>query len=591
MTVETEGLDSSAISASLHSGPIRVLVATGDEIAAARINAMIGELDADDIETDVATTFDDVVSSLMQRQHTVCLISDLACGRSGLDVLREADALGFDIPFIVLGSARERELDRKALHYGAADYLVKERLTADEIERAIRFSIERHRTTTALSRLAMFDDLTGLYNRSMFHELLRNAISRARRASRRLTLMFLDLDRFKYVNDTLGHRYGDLLLKEVAKRIRSCLRESDMVCRLGGDEFTLILEGALSHMDAATVARKVLTQVSAPYQLEGKECFVSVSIGIAVYPEGAEDADTLIRNADLAMYRAKSKGRACFEFFTPEFSDAARRRVAIEDALREALDKGGLSLMYQPQLDLRLGRITTMEALVRLNHPALGVVSPGEFIPIAEEAGLIHRVGDWVLAQACREAAGWSAEGLDHLRVAVNVSPRQFQQPDIIETIRTALDSTGLAPERLDLELTESHLAGDPDAAAAVLTRLRAMGVGTAIDDFGTGYSSLAVLKRLPVSWLKIDRSFVSGLPNNADDAAIATAIIGLAHSLNLRAIAEGVETEAQFRFLRSRGCDAIQGYLLAEPLNADDIPGWFERMRRDELLRQIIAA
>jgi diguanylate cyclase (GGDEF)-like protein len=403
--------------------------------------------------------------------------------------------------------------------------------------------------------------------------------------------MFLDLDRFKYVNDTLGHRYGDLLLKEVAKRIRSCLRESDMVCRLGGDEFTLILEGALSHIDAATVARKVLTQVSAPYQLEGKECFVSVSIGIAVYPEGSEDADSLIRNADLAMYRAKSKGRACFEFFTPEFSDAARRRVAIEDALREALDKGGLTLMYQPQLDLRRGRITALEALVRLNHRALGVIPPSEFIPIAEEAGLIHRVGDWVLGQACKEAAGWSDQGLDHLRVGVNVSPRQFQQPDIIETIRQALETTGLAPERLDLELTESHLAGDPDAAAAVLTRLRAMGVGTAIDDFGTGYSSLAVLKRLPVSWLKIDRSFVSGLPNNADDAAIATAIIGLAHSLNLRAIAEGVETEAQFRFLRSRGCDAIQGYLLAEPLNADEIASWFEQIRHDELLRQITAA
>jgi len=508
-------------------------------------------------------------------------------------------------PFIVVGNRTDAALDKLALQRGAADYLVAAGLSAGSLDRALRYAIQRHKAANAMTRMAMYDELTGLYNRSMFEELLRHAVQRARRSQRRLSLMFIDLDRFKTVNDTLGHAFGDRLLTEVSSRLRDCLRATDMICRLGGDEFTVILEGGRSSADTATVARKILDALSAPFLLQGKEVFISASIGIAEFPDsiskragrgspkddktsafagdaiadggvnGGSDADTLIANADMAMYRAKNRGRACFTFFTPEFSRVARRRAAIEDLLRAALDKGGLELSYQPQIDLQTNDVIGFESLVRLNDKAFGALMPGEFIPIAEESGLIHRLGAWVVEEACRQGRVWDNGGLGDFRLSVNLSARQFQRNDVIATVGKALARSGFPAHRLDLELTESHLAADPDAAASALARLRRMGIGVAVDDFGTGYSSLLMLKRLPVTWLKIDRSFVAGLPDREEDHAIAEAIVRLAHSLDLRVIAEGVETADQLAALRTLGCDAAQGYLFSPPLGAADVPRW----------------
>ena len=494
-------------------------------------------------------------------------------------------------PFIVVGTRSDNALDKLALQRGAADYLVADDLSPETLDRAVRYAMQRHEAAGAMTKLAMYDELTGLYNRSMFQELLRHAVHRARREQRRLSLMFIDLDRFKTVNDTLGHAFGDRLLVEVGNRLRNCLRATDLICRLGGDEFTVILEGARSSADTTTVARKILDSLSAPFVLSGKETFISASIGIAEAPDGSEasvdgdgysDADTLIANADLAMYRAKNRGRACFTFFTPEFSRVARRKSAIEDLLRAALDKGGLDLSYQPQIDLETEKVIGFESLVRLNDKAFGPLLPGEFIPIAEESGLIHRLGAWVVEEACRQGAVWDKGALGDFRLSVNLSARQFQRNDVITTVGRALARSGFPANRLDLELTESHLAADPDAAASALARLRRMGIGVAVDDFGTGYSSLLMLKRLPVSWLKIDRSFVAGLPDREEDKAIAEAVIGLAHSLDLQVIAEGVETPAQLASLRAMGCDAAQGYLFSPPMRADQVPGWMRTWRHD---------
>jgi diguanylate cyclase (GGDEF)-like protein len=420
--------------------------------------------------------------------------------------------------------------------------------------------------------LAYFDPLTGLPNRTLLRDRLTTALAGAPRRGDKVALLFLDLDRFKVVNDSLGHSCGDLLLKDVAERLKKWARQQDTVARLGGDEFLIVLNNVKDVADAAVAAQRFMDAMAAEFTLQGHSFSVSCSLGISIFPEHGTDVETLMKNADAAMYSAKDNGRANFRFFTEEMNAQGVERLRLESSLRQALGKNELFLMYQPQMDIATGRITGLEALLRWQHPELGLVPPDRFIRIAENSGLIIPIGEWVLRTACSQSRKWQEEGLPAVQIAVNVSAVQFRQENFCELIRRVLHETGLAPKYLELEITESLLLSNADVMFSVFQELKAIGLRLAIDDFGTGYSSLSYLKKFPVNKLKIDRSFIRDVPVNADDTAITTAIISMAKSLNLKVIAEGVENEAQLSFLRAHQCDEIQGYYFSKPLPVAEV-------------------
>lgn len=452
--------------------------------------------------------------------------------------------------WIIINAIRENE---RTTHYVALFYDISER---KENEERINF-------------LAHHDHLTGLPNRLMFKERMGLALLRAARADSRLALIFIDLDRFKNINDSLGHHTGDQLLIEVSRRLTASVRLSDTVARLGGDEFVVVVENIDGQNDAAQVAIKVHAMLGQPFVIEGKTLHAPPSMGISLYPDDGHDVETLMKQADTAMYQVKAAGRNNWTFYTSRMNDEVQERIALENDLRLALERGEFLLHYQPQWDLAAGCLFGWEALLRWQHPERGMISPDRFIPIAEETGLILPIGDWVLATALNELRHWDDAGLGRCCIAVNLSGRQFRQHLLGERIEALLAAAGLTPDRLELEITESVLMEDADAASAILGRLKRHGVRIAIDDFGTGYSSLAYLKSFPINKLKIDRSFVRDIVTDPNDAAIVSAIISMARSMGLGTIAEGVESEEQRDFLLSRGCSEIQGYLLGKPMPA----------------------
>jgi diguanylate cyclase (GGDEF)-like protein/PAS domain S-box-containing protein len=417
-----------------------------------------------------------------------------------------------------------------------------------------------------------YDALTGLPNPNLLRERLEVALTHSERAARHVCVAFLDLDHFKAINDTLSHRVGDQLLQLVAYRLQNCLREYDTVARLGGDEFTVILQHVKSRDDAAHIATKLLQSIREPFLLEGREFFMTASMGLAISGPHGTDAETLLRNADVAMYRAKDSGRNMFEFFGQSSGDHAAERFELENDLRRALQREELRLHFQPQIDSATNRILCMEALLRWYHPTRGLIPPATFIPIAEEVGLIIPIGEWVLEQACTEAASWRRDHGWDLRVAVNLSPRQFHQKDLPDVIARVLEKTGLPADYLEIEITESNAMQNPEMAIKTLSFLKAMGLRISIDDFGTGYSSLSHLRRFPIDSLKIDQSFVRDIETNENDAAIVSAVIAMAHKLRLTVIAEGVETEQQSKFLRSQQCEQMQGFLFSKPRPVEDL-------------------
>ncbi len=437
--------------------------------------------------------------------------------------------------------------------------------------------IQRKRAEERLQHLAHYDALTGLPNRVLFVDRLNQAILDANRHDRIVGVAFLDLDRFKTINDSLGHGVGDLLIRGAAERFQRCVREGDTVARLAGDEFTFILAdmGQVDH--AVHVAKKVLSSLAQPFHIAGHELYTSGSIGITLYPFDESSVDGLLRNADIAMYRAKEMGGNAYAFYSSDMTVKAHERLALENDLRHAIEQKEFLLHYQPVIDLRTGEVDALEALVRWQHPQRGLVGPDEFIPVEEESGLIVQLGEWVLHTAC-EAFEKFQKNYPIRRMAVNISIRQFQQPDLPEMIAAMLRRTGFDPASLELEITESLLMQNVEAVLAVMRRLSDQGVGFSVDDFGTGYSSLAYLKRLPIGRLKIDKSFVRDIASDANDAAIVTAIISMAHSLELQVIAEGVETSDQLEFLRHHGCDLVQGYYFSKPLPAEEIRQWLTR-------------
>jgi diguanylate cyclase (GGDEF)-like protein/PAS domain S-box-containing protein len=419
---------------------------------------------------------------------------------------------------------------------------------------------------------ANHDALTDLPNRVLFNDRLSLAILHAQRRKQSLVVMFLDLDQFKRVNDTLGHSAGDELLVKVADRLRRCVRQDDTVARVGGDEFLLLLNGIGREADAAGMARKILAVLAEPFLIQKRELFVEASIGIGVYPADGTDAETLVTNVDTAMYRAKETGRNCFQFFTRKMQEQSQERAALESGLRRALPRGEFVLHYQPIYRLRDRSVVGVEALVRWRHPEKGILSPREFIPLAEDVGLIARVGEWVLRRACEQLREWQAAGADSLRVSVNVSPRQFQQRDFPANVRRIVKETGIEPASLDLEITESIAMHDVVHTGRVLTELADLGIQISMDDFGTGHSSLNYLKHFPIRRLKIDQSFVAGMATQDKDHAIVATVISIARNLGLAVTAEGVETEEQAALLASLACEDVQGFLFAHPSPAEEV-------------------
>jgi diguanylate cyclase (GGDEF)-like protein/PAS domain S-box-containing protein len=422
-----------------------------------------------------------------------------------------------------------------------------------------------------VQHLATHDGLTGLPNRTLFSELASHAMESARRHDCKMAVLYIDLDRFKTINDSLGHDAGDVLLREMASRFRECLRGSDVLARLGGDEFVVLLPEVSGRAQAAFVAKILLSAALRPVEIHHQECRVTASIGICLYPEVGQDDQAVLRHADLAMYAAKEEGKNNYQFYSPVMQAHTAGRLAIETHLRHALERHELSLHYQAKVEVDTDTITGVEALLRWNHPELGAVSPVQFIPVAEETGLIVPIGRWVLRAACVQNAQWLREGLPPVQVCVNLSMRQLEDSSLIGDLQAALAESGLPPHLLELELTESMIMHNTERAIRILRDIKSLGVRLAIDDFGTGYSSLAQLKRFPIDTLKVDRSFIREIPRDAEDRAIAEAIIAMGKTLSLTIVAEGVETAEQKAFLRERACDEMQGYYFSTPVQPDE--------------------
>jgi len=432
-----------------------------------------------------------------------------------------------------------------------------------------------------IRRQATYDPLSGLPNRSLFLDRFIGAIKRAKRSNKRIALMFIDLDQFKHINDTLGHSAGDQLLQLASSRLVDIVRSSDTVARLGGDEFTVLIPDLSDIHPVEDVVNNILETLSAPFQLAENEAFVSASIGITIYPDDGIEADQLLRNADSAMYRAKEKGRNNAQFFTLEMNQHAKRRRTLEIALRHALEKDQLELHYQPIYQTSNKQIVGAEALLRWNLTDHGLISPSEFIPLAEDTGLILPIGEWIMKTACHAAQQWNQQYPQPLRIAVNISSRQFERTDILQLVKDSIESSGLDPELLGLEITESLLLSNNDKTMNTLNSLREMGIEIAIDDFGTGFSSLSYLKRFPVTTLKIDQSFIDDLPDDLEDSALIEAILSMSKSLNLKLVAEGAETFQQYQFLKDRNCAMIQGYYLSKPLPLETFENYLRNLPR----------
>jgi diguanylate cyclase (GGDEF)-like protein len=483
---------------------------------------------------------------------------------------------GADIPVLMITALQDNSSVERAFAAGASDYIPKP-IHYAVLSQRVRRIIEANRAEKRIRHLAYNDVLTNLPNRTLFFELLGKSTDRARAAGLQLAVLFMDLDRFKYVNDNLGHDVGDRLLQGVAQRLRQTVRADDTVARLGGDEFTVVLNELDSPAAAATAAHNIVRALAAPFPIDGHEIFVTASVGIAMFPHDGGDVATLVKHADSAMYRAKRTNTG-FQFYESSMEHSISEHVRLESDLRRAMEqRHQLEVFYQPQACLASGRIIGMEALVRWRHPVRGMIPPADFIPLAEETGIINQLGDWVLRTACAQLQQFIRNGLPEMRVAVNLSVRQLLQKDFAASVEAVLADTGLPPHLLELEITESTLMENAQDTLAALHRLRELGVRLSIDDFGTGYSSLSYLKRFPVDIIKIDRSFVQDLPQDSDDAAIVSAIIALAHSLRLHVVAEGVETDAQMAFLARRSCDMMQGYHLSPAVPAEQ----FEELAR----------
>ena len=563
--------------------PIKILLVENNHEEALMLRALA--VDTGEDIMDVAWT--DYLSEgleLLDTDHFDVLLLSLSL-YEGPETLSEIRAQAERIPLILLGHQKDEPTALQAVQIGAQDFLPIDHLDECNLIRSLRFAMERQQIMHTMERsrnieryLAYHDTLTKLPNRHLFHDRLVQSIAYARRNDSSVAVLFIDLDGFKQVNDSMGHSAGDLLLMSFADRLKGCIRESETASRFGGDEFAVILSDIEGEHDAAIVAQRILESCKYPHMIADQECFIGTSIGISMYPSDGTNAESLVRNADTAMYLAKQDGGYQYLFYTPSMIKGMPEEPAHEKNIRKALENEELLLFFQPQLDLRTGKITSVEALVRWKHPNFGILPPEQFIPAAEKSGLIVPIGEHVLRMACEQNIKWQKQGFSAIRVAVNLSMRQLKHRSLLMQVNEVLAQTEMDPQFLGLEITENSAIHRCDETVHLLESLKNRGIEISIDDFGIGYSSLGYLKRLPVQMLKIDRSFVVNMTQDSEDVAIIRAIIAMAHSLGIRVTAEGVESEEQLVILRSLGCDAIQGYHFSRPVSADIIEGLFHQ-------------
>ncbi len=581
------------------------------------IRELLASLLSDHYDCVEVGSAEEALARLGAEQFDLVLTDIMMGGISGLEMLPQALERAPDTVVIMISGEGTIESAITAMRAGAFDYITKP-FTFPHVEVVVRRALEHHalrvakrlyenhleelveartaelrRTNVELRQqiserqraeekavhMEFYDSLTGLPNQTLFKDRLAHQLSGARQSRRQVSTLLLSLDRFQKITETLGYSMSDCLLQAVAGRLLGCVSKNDTVAYFGGDEFAMLLKHVGGAEDAAKIAGRIQQALKPAFDIDGHELFVSTSIGISLYPEDGEDGQTMLKNASAALFRTRQGGGNDVQFYTADMNARALKRLTLESDLRRALEQKEFIVHYQPKIEAVGKQIVGMEALVRWQHPALGLVSPAEFIPLAEETGLIAPLGEWVLHTACAQNKAWQDAGLEHLRVSVNLSLRQFRQADLVEMIERTLAETGLAPECLELELTESSMMKDAPRAVETLNRLRNLGIRISIDDFGSGYSSLSYLKHLPIDVLKIDQTFVRDMNTDPNDAAIVMAIITLAHSLNLTAIAEGVETEDQFNLLRLLRCDEVQGYLFSKPVPAEA----FETLLREK--------
>ncbi|NNE20947.1 MAG: EAL domain-containing protein [Myxococcales bacterium] len=558
-----------------------VLLVEDNRIDAQLIRRLLRRVSSSYYRITHVRTLNDAVLSADELSPDV-ILADLNLPDSrGTDTVSSLQTAYPDIPLIIVSAWEDEAVSLRSVKAGAQDYLVKGHIDGANLHRVIRYAIERKRTELELVRLAQFDQLTGLPNRTLLRERVNHALARAMRSGSGVATLILDMDRFKEINDMLGHEVGDKLLVKAAKRIRASVRDQDTVARLGGDEFAVVLEGVGEPKEVLPVIERIVDSLREVTTVDGHEVNTSTSIGIAMYPENGSNLSELLRAADLAMYQAKSSGRSCYQFFADAMQEEAKSRRALEWALRHAVEANEFQLVYQPQVCLRTGGVIGVEALIRWMHPTRGLLTPYHFIGALEEFGLINEVGEWVLQTACEQMRRWQALELQPMRISVNVSAQQFEDPLLIDKVRSALANTDLSPEFLELELTESCLMSDAAQAGALLREIRDVGVRIAIDDFGTGYSSLTYLNEFPLNALKIDKSFVQSVESNDRGGPISNMIIGLGQNLGLEVIAEGVETPGQLAYMEEHGCDIAQGYLYARPESPEDLTPWLMSNQR----------
>ena len=506
-------------------------------------------------------------------------LSGFDCARA----IRESGEGDEWVPIIFLSANVDDKVIAQGIAAGGDDYITKpfsENVLKAKIAAMERIADMRHDLVAAnkkLEKLSSIDTLTGLASRCAFEKQIEIVVSQAQRHKQLFALLFVDLDNFKIINDTLGHHVGDQLLKEVSKRMRKLLRKNDFIARLGGDEFAAILQNIPNESNAGYAAKKLLTAFEQPFIIDGKENFVTGSIGIACYPRAGEDVETIVRNADIAMYRAKDAGRNNFQYFSKTLNEEYLNRNELKKQMEIALGSDQFILNYQPKFNLKANKIIGFEALVRWHHPEKGTIAPDKFIPLAEESGFIVPLGEWIIKTACKQFAAWYHDGLDHLICAINISPYQLMHSNLIASLTDALEKNDLPAKSIELEITETAIMTEDSKNAKVLQELHDMGITLSIDDFGTGYSSLSHLKRLPIDMLKIDKEFVMDIPDDGDDVAIVKSVISLARSLGIDVIAEGVETEQQKQFLLDNGCNHGQGYYLSRPMAVKDVKQYLD--------------
>ncbi len=516
-------------------------------------------------------------------QYDFFIFDNGDCKNIGLKLIDEVNA-AYDFPpaIILISASWDRRADLRAMNAGADDYLVKSDLSPVLLEKSVRYALQHKQDEERLSKLAHYDSLTGLYNRSLFYNCLDNVISRASRNNVTFAVLMLDLDNFKIINDTLGHAAGDELLLKASARLRKCVRRSDDIARLGGDEFAVVAHQGSTPANWSALVEKLIQSFEDPFLIAGESVTISTSIGVSVFPEDSESRSELLKQADLALYHAKAMGRSTYAFFDSELDKSAKNRLSIIYELKKGLQENQLVLYYQPILDCDNQKLLSVEALIRWNHPKLGLMMPDYFIPLAETTGVIHKLGEFVVHCACKQHVAWKKAGMGEIVISVNISANQFKNKELSNNIINTVNSYQINPAHIGVEITETVLMDDMDLALKQLNRLSDFGIKLSLDDFGTGYSSLAYLRLFPTDNIKIDRSLISHIDTNQKEQAICSAIAAIGKALNMRVIAEGVETESQYQKLKSFQCGMVQGFHFSKPLSARNFQHWYVSQQKE---------